>query len=156
MPPIFVKKVFPDAKLPVRAYPTDSGLDVFAYSFKDLGDGTIIDGLVTYIHPGSRVLVDTGLQLTVGHGYEVQVRPRSGLAAKSGITVLNAPGTLDEAYRGSVGVILINHSMDVFEIKKGDKIAQIVVCPVILSDVQEVDELPISDRGAGGFGSTGK
>jgi len=157
IPPILVKRVFDDAKLPVRAYPTDSGLDVFAHSYKILPDGDKgpNDSWTVMIPHGNRVLIDTGLQVTVGKGYEVQVRPRSGLAAKNGITVANAPGTVDESYRGNVCVILINHSMHSFEIKKGEKIAQLVVCPVILSDVVEVEELPASDRGTGGFGSTG-
>jgi dUTP pyrophosphatase len=154
IPPMLVKKVFKDAKLPVRSHPSDSGLDVFAYSCKLLpNNGEPSESVKLF--PGKRVLVDTGLQVTVGTGFEIQVRPRSGLAAKSGITVLNTPGTIDEGFRSSVGVIIINHSSDLFEINKGDKIAQLVVCPVILSDVVEVDELPASDRGAGGFGSTG-
>jgi dUTP pyrophosphatase len=154
IPPILVKKVFKDAKLPVRAYPTDSGLDVFAYSFK-YPNGEVIKDEFVFISPGNRVLVNTGLQATVGEGFEIQVRPRSGLAIKNGITVNNAPGTIDQTYRGDICVILINHSLHSFEIKKGDKIAQLVVCPVILSDVVEVAELPTSDRGTGGFGSTG-
>jgi len=149
IPPILVKKVFNDAKLPVRAHPTDSGLDVFAYFKTD--ELNFIE-----LYPGNRVVVDTGIQATVGPGFEIQVRPRSGLAAKNGITVANAPGTVDEGFRNNIGVILINHSMiNTFTVNKGDKIAQLVVCPVILSDVVEVNELPTSDRGTGGFGSTG-
>ena len=154
MPPIFVKKVFKDAQLPVRAHPTDSGLDVFAYSFKMLPDGDTSEDSVR-LAPGSRVMVNTGIKVTVGTGYEIQVRPRSGMAAKQGITVINSPGTVDESYRGDLCVLLINHSMDAFVINRGNKIAQLVVCPVILSNVVEVDSLPTSDRDTGGFGSTG-
>jgi dUTP pyrophosphatase len=155
IPVVLVKRMFEDAKLPVRSYPTDSGLDVFAYSFSRKIPGDLLFDESISLLSGDRIIVDTGLIVYVSKpGYEIQVRPRSGLALKHGITVLNSPGTIDESYRGPLKVILINHSKDPFNIKKGDKIAQLVVAPVILSDIVEVSELSESDRGAGGFGST--
>jgi dUTP pyrophosphatase len=108
------------------------------------------------VSPGERVLVPTGLYLEVPAGLECQVRPRSGLALKKGITVLNTPGTIDSDYRGEVGVILINLSNENFTIEPNDRIAQLVFCPVIQVTLIETDALESSDRGTGGFGSTGK
>jgi dUTP pyrophosphatase len=166
-PPILIKKINPDVRLPERAYPTDSGLDVYAYSidkyYGDGNDGFLTRGLLDLwkyensalvLKPGDRVLIGTGIIATVGKGFEIQVRPRSGLALKKGITVLNTPGTIDESYTAPIGVILINHSNVLQEIKYGDKIAQLVVCPVVLSEVKEVVNLPDTARGPGGFGST--
>ena len=93
--------------------------------------------------------------LSIPRGYEVQIRPRSGLAAKKGITVLNTPGTIDSDYRGEIKVILVNLSKDKFLVKKGDRIAQMVVCPIVQAVMEEVKELSETDRGVGGFGSTG-
>jgi dUTP pyrophosphatase len=108
------------------------------------------------VSPGERMLVPTGLYLEVPAGLECQVRPRSGLALKKGITVLNTPGTIDSDYRGEVGVILINLSNENFTIEPNDRIAQLVFCPVIQVTLIETDALESSDRGTGGFGSTGK
>jgi dUTP pyrophosphatase len=108
------------------------------------------------VSPGERMLVPTGLYLEVPAGLECQVRPRSGLALKKGITVLNTPGTIDSDYRGEVGVILINLSNENFTIAPNDRIAQLVFCPVIQVTLIETDALESSDRGTGGFGSTGK
>jgi len=105
--------------------------------------------------PGERVLVPTGLAIAVEDGYEVQVRPRSGLALKNGITVVNAPGTVDCDYRGPLGVILLNTGTELFVIKHGDRIAQLVVSPVSVADFVLVDNLDETERGAGGYGSTG-
>lgn len=102
-----------------------------------------------------RALVKTGLVMILPPMYEAQVRPRSGLALKSGITVLNTPGTIDSGYRGEVGVILFNTTDVDFEVKKGDKIAQIVIAPVIQPQIEETDVIDETDRGEGGFGSTG-
>lgn len=107
------------------------------------------------LRPGERAMVPTGLSFAIPPGWEVQVRPRSGLAAKAGITCLNTPGTIDADYRGEVKVILINHGKDEFEIGRGDRIAQLVVSPVHQAVFEEVDVLDETDRGAGGFGSTG-
>lgn len=105
--------------------------------------------------PGKRALIPTGFAIALPPGTEAQVRPRSGLAAKHGITVLNSPGTIDADYRGEIGVILINHGDAAFTISRGMRIAQMVVAPVVQAALAEVEELPVSERGAGGFGSTG-
>lgn len=107
------------------------------------------------IEPGARDLVPTGLTIALPEGFEAQVRPRSGLALKHGVTVLNAPGTVDADYRGEIGVILINHGAEPFEVKRGDRIAQLVIAPALQVTLVAVDALSESARGAGGFGSTG-
>jgi len=164
-PVILVKRTAPDAKLPERALPTDSGLDVFVQgikmfydrnSDKQNPDRRFIDGAGWRIGQGERFLIDTGLIATVGiPGFEIQVRSRSGLALKNGLRVENSPGTIDCNYRGMLGVILINDSQESYMIKKHERIAQIVVARVELLSVKEVDELPSTDRGEGGFGHTG-
>lgn len=108
------------------------------------------------IPAGETRLIDTGMKLEVPFGYEAQIRPRSGLALKHQVTVLNTPGTIDSDYRGSVGVIMINHGDTTFRVEKGDRIAQCVICPVIMARLCRVDAVSASHRGAGGFGSTGK
>ena len=136
------RKVHPDAVLPSYAHPSDAGMDVRS-----------VDDLV--IAPGRRALVHTGLVMLLPPMYEAQVRPRSGLALKSGVTVLNPPGTIDSGYRGEVGVILANFGEADFQVKKGDKIAQVVIAPVTQPEIVETTEVDETDRGAGGFGSTG-
>jgi dUTP pyrophosphatase len=106
--------------------------------------------------PGRYAMVPTGLTIALPEGYEAQVRPRSGLAAKHGVTVLNAPGTVDADYRGEVAVLLINHGPEPFTIRRGERIAQMVIAPVVRADFVSVTELSSTDRGAGGFGSTGR
>ena len=130
------------------AYETvnSAGMDLRAY----LPDGELV------IKPMQRALVPTGLFMEIPVGYEGQVRPRSGLAIKSGITVLNSPGTIDADYRGEVKVILINHSENDFVIKSGDRIAQLVIAKCEQMEVIEVETLSETERGAGGFGHTGK
>ena len=113
------------------------------------------DGEDMVIEPGARALVPTGLKMAIPQGYEVQVRPRSGLAYKKGLTVLNSPGTIDSDYRGEVKVILINHGQEAVALSRGERIAQMVVAQVIQADWLECDELSDTKRGAGGFGSTG-
>ena len=135
-------RVHPDAILPAYAHQGDAGMDV--RSVADL-----------VIAPGKRTLVPTGLVMLLPPGYEAQVRPRSGLALKHGVTVLNTPGTIDSGYRGEVGVILANFGDSDFAVGKGDKIAQIVIAPVTQPDIVESDTVDSTDRGAGGFGSTG-
>ena len=108
------------------------------------------------LEPGQRHAVATGFAIEIPRGYEVQVRPRSGLAAKNGITCLNTPGTIDSDYRGEVKVILINLSQEPFEVRRGERIAQLVPAPVLRADFVEVAELAETARGAGGFGSTGR
>jgi dUTP pyrophosphatase len=107
------------------------------------------------LNPGERKLIGTGLAFEIDYGFEVQIRPRSGLAYKKGISVLNSPGTIDSDYRGEIKILLINHSNEKFKIKKGDRIAQAVVAPVIQAEIVEVEELSETKRGKGGFGSTG-
>jgi len=160
IPTIKIQKNFSDALLPKRSHPTDSGLDVYAYKLERITDDdkSLFEGDSCTIVPNGRIAVDTGISATVDAGYEIQVRPRSGLAYKEGLTVLNTPGTIDESYRGHIKVILINLSNKPKIVSVGERIAQIVVCPVILSEVEEVLILPASgtDRNTGGFGSTGK
>jgi dUTP pyrophosphatase len=110
----------------------------------------------TILRPGERAMVPTGLTIALPQGYEAQVRPRSGLAAKHGVTCLNSPGTIDADYRGEVKVILINHGQEPFVITRGERIAQMVISPVTQAVFQEVTELDDTSRGAGGFGSTGR
>lgn len=106
--------------------------------------------------PGDRALIPTGIAIALPAGYEAQVRPRSGLAAKNGVTVLNSPGTIDRDYRGEIGVVLINLGRDAFTIRRGDRVAQLVVAPVARCDLIEVSTLGETDRSQGGFGSTGR
>jgi len=131
------------AVLPNYQTETAAGMDLVA-----------IDMLI--IAPGDWQSVRTGLALAIPRGCEGQIRPRSGLAARHGVTVLNAPGTIDEDYRGEVKVLLINHGRDPYTVKPGDRIAQIVICPVVRVRVEAVDTLDPTGRGAGGFGSTGR
>lgn len=105
---------------------------------------------------GEKTMIPTGLSFEIPEGFEIQVRPRSGLAAKNGLTVLNTPGTVDADYRGEVKVILINLGAEDFTIQDQDRIAQFVVCPVVQAELVQIDDLSVTDRGAGGFGSTGK
>ncbi len=107
------------------------------------------------LKPGERTLIPTGLQMALPEGYEAQIRPRSGLAIRNGITMLNSPGTIDADYRGEVKVIAINHGQEDFEVNHGDRIAQMVIAPVVQLPIREVSELDETDRGEGGFGSTG-
>ena len=105
--------------------------------------------------PGEKVIIPTGFSLSIPKGFEVQIRPRSGLAANKGITVLNTPGTIDADYRGEIKVILINLSKEKFVVENGSRVAQMIVSPVIQSEIEEVQELSETQRGSGGFGSTG-
>ena len=108
------------------------------------------------IRPGNKAVIPTGLAVSIPKGYEIQIRPRSGLAAKSNITVLNTPGTIDSDYRGEIKVIIYNHGDNDFVINNGDRIAQMVLSPIIRMELEEVKDLPKTIRGEGGFGSTGK
>ena len=136
------RKSNPEAILPSYAHPGDAGMDVFS-----------VEDVV--LPPGGRALVRTGLVMQLPPDAEAQVRPRSGLALKHGVTVLNAPGTIDAGYRGEVGVILVNHGEKPFSVERGMKVAQIVVAPVVRAEIEETDETDATARGAGGFGSTG-
>ena len=101
-------------------------------------------------------MISTGIMVAIPEQYEIQIRPRSGLAAKNGISVLNTPGTIDSDYRGEIKVILINLGKDIFQINKNDRIAQMIICPIIKAELKEVESLPETIRGGGGFGSTDK
>lgn len=138
-----VKKLSPDAALPAYAHPGDAGMDLYA-------NHTMV------LEPGASTLVPTGISIELPPGTEAQVRPRSGLALKHGVTILNAPGTIDEGYRGEVGVILVNHGSTAFTIEKGTRIAQMVIQHVLRVDVREAGTLSDTRRGEGGFGSTGE
>ena len=107
------------------------------------------------LKPGERTLISTGIKIAVPEGYEAQIRPRSGLAIRNGITMLNSPGTIDADYRGEVKVIAINHGHETFIVNHGDRIAQLIIAPVVQVDIHEVEALPETNRGDGGFGSTG-
>jgi len=141
---IQIKKLHPDASVP--RYMTDlaAGMDIRA----------LLDAPIK-LQPGKRCLVPTGLALAIPAGFEVQVRPRSGLALKHGIALVNSPGTIDADYRGEIRIIMINHGDATFTIQCGDRIAQLIVAPVCQAELREVVELPDTQRGSGGFGHTG-
>ena len=141
----------------VRRLPHGEGLALPAYATPDSAGMDLLAAVAAPVTlaPGERRLVPSGLAIQLPSGYEAQVRPRSGLALKQGVTVLNAPGTVDADYRGEVGVILVNLGQAPFTISRGDRIAQLVVAPVIQARWAEVADLEESQRGAGGFGSTG-
>lgn len=137
-----VKRLNEDAILPNYAHRGDAGLDIYSVEEYE-------------INPGERVLVKTGIAIELPENTEAQIRPRSGLALKHGITLLNTPGTIDEGYRGEIGVIVINLGQEIFKVTKGMKIAQMVIKPILTVQVKEIKELTDTDRGIGGFGSTG-
>jgi dUTP pyrophosphatase len=146
MSEIQFKKLPHAADLPLPSYESESaaGMDIRAALEEPLT-----------LQPGERILIPTGLQMALPHGYEAQIRPRSGLAIRNGITMLNTPGTIDADYRGEVKVIAINLGEEAFTVNHGDRIAQMVVAPVTQFPVKEVNELDETERGEGGFGSTG-
>ncbi len=149
MQPLIAVRRLPHAEgLPLPAYETPgaAGMDLRA---------ALAPGETLTLQPGARDRVPTGLCMAVPEGFEAQVRPRSGLAAKAGVTCLNTPGTIDSDYRGEVQVILINHGGEDFVIRRGDRIAQMVIAPVVQGAWREVESLDETARGAGGFGSTG-
>ncbi len=141
-----VKRLPHGANIPLPEYATalSAGVDLIAAV-----------GEPVALKPGARTIIPTGIAIQLPVGFEAQVRPRSGLAAKHGVTVLNSPGTIDADYRGEVGVILINHGAETFSVERGMRIAQMVIAPVAVAVWQEVGDLDNTQRGAGGFGSTG-
>ena len=141
---ILIKKLSKEVSLPKYETDGSSGMDLAAN----------IDANIN-IDPGKTAIIPTGLTLSIPKGFEVQIRPRSGLAAKQKISVLNTPGTIDSDYRGEIKVILINLSQESFIVEKGLRIAQMVVCPVVQAQLKEVNDLNETGRGEGGFGSTG-
>ena len=141
---IQIKKLSNSVLIPKYETPGSSGMDIAACTEKNI-----------IINPGEKAIVPTGFSIAIPRGYEVQIRPRSGLAAKKNITVLNTPGTIDADYRGEIKVILINLGKEIFVIENGERIAQMVVCPIVQANLEEVKELSDTERGSGGFGSTG-
>ena len=142
---ILVKKFDKNIKLPTYKTSGSSGMDLVAY----------IKNKIT-INPSKTAIIPTGIAVAIPKNYEIQIRPRSGLAAKKGISVLNTPGTVDADYRGEIKIILINLGKKLFVVKSGDRIAQMILCPVAKGKFKEVRKLPKTTRGKGGFGSTGK
>ncbi|GAK32202.1 deoxyuridine 5'-triphosphate nucleotidohydrolase [Iodidimonas nitroreducens] len=143
--------------IPIMRLPHAQGLDLPSYATKDSAGMDLLAALESpkTLLPGQRALIPTGLAMALPVGFEAQIRPRSGLAIKHGITVLNAPGTIDADYRGEINIIIINHGDTAFTIERGQRIAQMVVAPVLQVKVVETQDIGETDRGKGGFGSTG-
>ena len=142
---LLIKKLHKNIILPEYKTDGSSGMDLMAN----------VEQTVKIL-PGEKKIISTGIMVAIPEQYEIQIRPRSGLAAKNGISVLNTPGTIDSDYRGEIKVILINLGKDIFQINKNDRIAQMIVCPIIKVELEEVESLPETARGEGGFGSTNK
>ena len=142
---IFIKRLKPSVQLPSYKTNGASGMDLMAFTNKPIE-----------LKPGKSCLVPTGLSVAFSKECEIQIRPRSGLAAKNNITVLNTPGTIDSDYRGELKIILFNHGNENFIINNNDRIAQMVLTPIIKMELEETNDLPETIRGEGGFGSTGK
>jgi len=142
---VLVKKLNSEAELPKYKTEGSSGMDLKA----------LIEKPIT-IKPQNSALIPTGLSIAIPEDTEVQIRPRSGLAAKSSLSVLNTPGTIDSDYRGEIKIILFNHGKEEFTVNNSDRIAQMILMPVLKAEFEEVEELPKTVRGSGGFGSTGK
>lgn len=140
-----IKKLKPGIELPKYESKYAAGMDIRA----DLEEAITLE-------PGERVLIPTGIAIELPIGYEAQIRPRSGLAIKKGVGLVNSPGTIDADYRGEIKIIVINHGQDIVVFEPGERIAQMVIAPVIQANIIEVEELNDTDRGEGGFGSTGK
>ena len=145
MAKILIKKLNPEVELPAYKTTGASGMDLMAFIKEPI-----------IIPPNSSHLIPTGLSVAFSEDYEIQIRPRSGLAAKNNITVLNTPGTIDSDYRGEIKIILFNHSKEDFLINNKDRVAQMILMPIIKMELEETNNLPDSIRGEGGFGSTGK
>ncbi len=144
MTKILIKRLSKEVSLPKYETNGSSGMDLAANINANIN-----------IDPGKTAIIPTGFSLSIPKGFEVQIRPRSGLAAKKKISVLNTPGTIDADYRGEIKVILINLGQETFTVEKGLRIAQMVVCPIVQAQLKEVDDLSETERGKGGFGSTG-
>ena len=142
---VLIKKLNPDVELPVYKTSGASGMDLMAFLEEPIR-----------IAPNRSHLVPTGLSMAFSEDYEIQIRPRSGLAAKNNITILNTPGTIDSDYRGEIKIILFNHGKIDFIINNKDRVAQMILTPIVKMELEETDNLPDSLRGEGGFGSTGK
>ena len=147
-------------KVDIKQLPHAEGLALPAYQSADAAGLDLLAAVPAesplILPPGKYAMVPTGLAIALPAGFEAQVRPRSGLAAKHGVTVLNSPGTIDADYRGEIQVILINHGVEAFTIRRGERIAQMVIAPVVQAQLVPASALPSTDRGGGGFGSTGR
>lgn len=147
-------------KVDIRQLPHGEGLALPAYQSADAAGldllAAVPEGTPLILAPGKHAMVPTGLAIALPSGFEAQVRPRSGLAAKHGVTVLNSPGTIDADYRGEINIILINHGEAPFTIRRGERIAQMVIAPVVQGQLVLVTSLSTTERGSGGFGSTGQ
>ena len=141
---VLLKRLSKNVKLPIYKTSGASGLDIVANVESEIE-----------INPGDKKIIPTGISVAVPENYEIQIRPRSGLAAKYNITVLNTPGTIDADYRGEIKIIIINHGQEIYKVTNGERIAQMVLCPVVRAEFEEVKTLPTTKRGGGGFGSTG-
>jgi dUTP pyrophosphatase len=150
----------PPVKVEIRQLPHGEGLALPDYHSADAAGldllAAVPEDSPLILSPGQRALVPTGLTIALPSGYEAQVRPRSGLASKHGVTVLNSPGTVDADYRGEIGVLLINHGTVPFPVRRGERIAQMVIAPVVRVEFAPAAELSATKRGGGGFGSTGR
>jgi len=178
MSKLYIKKLYNDTTIPTKVNPTDSGFDVYAHNFKKLfyhggGNGEMeldlsedlkhrswmvnerMEGNTLTLNYLERVLIGVGISATIGVGFELQARPRSGMAINKGLTVVNTPGTIDEGYRNEIGIIIINLSRKSQTITLGDKVAQIVPVAVLLPEIEVVDDLAAASRGMAGFGSSG-
>jgi len=144
--------------VPLLRLAESEGLPLPAYMTADAAGADVVAALEVplVLAPGARALIPAGFAVAVPKGYEMQIRPRSGLALKHGVTLLNTPGTVDADYRGPVGIIMINLGSEPVEIRRGDRIAQMLLAPVVRAQFVEVDALDVTERAAGGFGSTGK
>ena len=142
---VLIKKLDPTVQLPEYKTNGASGMDLTAFTEKPIN-----------VKPKTSSLVPTGLSVAFHEDYEIQIRPRSGLAAKNNISILNTPGTIDSDYRGEIKIIIYNHGDHSFTINNGDRIAQMILAPVVKMNFEEIDDLPKTLRGKGGFGSTGK
>ena len=142
---VLIKKLNPAVKIPSYKSKGASGMDLMAF----------INHSIT-LAPKTSFLIPTGLSMAFSEDYEIQIRPRSGLAAKNNISVLNTPGTIDSDYRGEIKIILFNHGDNDFVVNNGDRVAQMILTPIVKMDLEEVNDLPETVRGKGGFGSTGK
>jgi dUTP pyrophosphatase len=142
---VLIKKLDPNVKLPSYKTKGASGMDIMAFIKEPIN-----------IKPQSSALISTGLSVAFSEDFEIQIRPRSGLAAKNNISVLNTPGTIDSDYRGELKILIFNHGNKDFEVNCGDRIAQMVLIPVVKMELEETNNLPETIRGEGGFGSTGK
>ena len=145
MAKVLIKKLNPKVKIPEYKSQGASGMDLLAFIGKSI-----------IVAPKSSKLISTGLSVAFSQDYEIQIRPRSGLAAKNNISILNTPGTIDSDYRGEIKIIIYNHGKDDFIINNGDRIAQMILVPILKMELEETDNLPETIRGNGGFGSTGK